>query len=274
MSDSKYHYNKSVFKNPVEGEDFYIYQVGELYSNENTVFTEHRQVCDEISFIISGKGTFSTNGRKHPVQKGDCYFSFKNEMHMIESGKNEPLRFYFCGFSPKSERAVQITEEIKKKNCVCIECCGAQDCFSKMIDEIWTEGNFSVSMLDAQLLQLLISLSRGFKTDLRCESRPSSSSPVYQIIRYLETHIYEIDALGRLEKEFNYNYRHISQSFLDSMEVTLREYFIKIRMEKAKTLLKSGKSVTETAELMGYSSVHPFSRAYKKYYGVSPAASI
>ena len=42
-------------------------------------------------------------------------------------------------------------------------------------------------------------------------------------------------------------------------------------MERAKELLESGKSVTEAAECLGYSSIHPFSRAYKNYFGVCPS---
>ena len=58
MYESKYHYDNKFFKNPIMGDDFYIYQLGELYSNENTAFKEHRQICDEISLILSGRGCF------------------------------------------------------------------------------------------------------------------------------------------------------------------------------------------------------------------------
>jgi AraC-like DNA-binding protein len=40
-------------------------------------------------------------------------------------------------------------------------------------------------------------------------------------------------------------------------------------MQKAKQLLKTN-TVSKTAELLGYTSLYSFSRAYKLFYGVSP----
>ena len=72
MYDSKYHYDNNFFHNPIIGDDFYIYQLGELYSNEKTAFKEHRQRCDEISLILSGRGYFYSDGKKIDVQPGGC----------------------------------------------------------------------------------------------------------------------------------------------------------------------------------------------------------
>lgn len=48
--------------------------------------------------------------------------------------------------------------------------------------------------------------------------------------------------------------------------------FIKvIRLEKASTLLRSGKSVSEVAELIGFDNPKYFSTVFKKYFGVSPS---
>ena len=48
--------------------------------------------------------------------------------------------------------------------------------------------------------------------------------------------------------------------------------FIKvIRLEKASTLLRSGKSVSEVAGLIGFDNPKYFSTVFKKYFGVSPS---
>ena len=44
-----------------------------------------------------------------------------------------------------------------------------------------------------------------------------------------------------------------------------------IRMQKAYLLAKEKRPVQEIAESVGYSAVYQFSRAYKKYFGVSPS---
>ena len=82
MAQSRYHYDQYYFYTPVPCGDFSLYQLGELYCNETTSVDNHRQICDELSFITSGKGWFYENGQKYPVSKGDCFLSF--------------LKFYIC----------------------------------------------------------------------------------------------------------------------------------------------------------------------------------
>jgi AraC-like DNA-binding protein len=54
--------------------------------------------------------------------------------------------------------------------------------------------------------------------------------------------------------------------------VTPIEELLDARIEKARALLEYGhKSVTEVAELCGFSSIHYFSRKFKKKTGVSPS---
>lgn len=63
-----------------------------------TVVAPHDQVCYEITYVISGKGTVTTNGIGMNVAKGDCVISFPGDIHMIASDSSDPLRYAFCGF--------------------------------------------------------------------------------------------------------------------------------------------------------------------------------
>ena len=84
MYDSKYHYDNNFFHNPIKGDDFYIYQLGELYSNEKTAFKEHRQRCDEISLILSGKGYFYSDGKKYDVVAENEFIDADTEVKVIK----------------------------------------------------------------------------------------------------------------------------------------------------------------------------------------------
>ena len=54
------------------------------------------------------------------------------------------------------------------------------------------------------------------------------------------------------------------------MSETPFSYLTRRRMEVARDMIKEHCTVTETAGRVGYSDVYQFSRAFKKYYGVSP----
>ena len=49
------------------------------------------------------------------------------------------------------------------------------------------------------------------------------------------------------------------------------EYYQRLRIEEARRLLREGRlNVTQTAEALGYSSIHAFSRQFKRLMGVTP----
>lgn len=53
---------------------------------------------------------------------------------------------------------------------------------------------------------------------------------------------------------------------------TVTAYYRSLKMEKAKSLIRGGKySITQTAVMVGYDSIHSFSRYFKKYEGMSPS---
>lgn len=76
----------------------------------------------------------------------------------------------------------------------------------------------------------------------------------------------DLDGFARL---FSYSKYHIERKFKESFGIGIIEYRNKKRMQHANRLLKTT-SVSKTAELLGYSSIYSFSRAYKSYYGYSP----
>jgi len=78
-------------------------------------------------------------------------------------------------------------------------------------------------------------------------------------------------SLTELERVLHYNYQYIERNFQKIMNMTLNKYFLNKRMEKATELLSSGTSVTKTAELLQYSCIHTFSRAFEKFFGIPPS---
>lgn len=64
---------------------------------------------------------------------------------------------------------------------------------------------------------------------------------------------------------------YLRKLFLRYRHLPPSKYLLRIRMEKARQFILEGCSVSDAAENTGYSDIYQFSRAYKKYYGVSPS---
>ncbi len=272
MPQSRYHYDQYFFYTPVSCGDFFIYQLGELYCNETTSVEEHCQVCDELSFITSGKGWFYKNGEKYAVSKGDCFLSFEKEMHKIQSDPNNPLCFYYIGFKGKKDTIRAMTESLRCRRERNYHLQWIEQLFRMIIEESWEAQPYCDEMIGLLLLRILLLLLRDTDKEADFINIPkgqNSASLVYQLSVYLKTHISEMDALSHVEEVFHYNYKLLSRMFHKAMGETLRGYFLRLRMEKAQQLLAEGFTVTETAEFLGYSTIHPFSRAYKNYFKIN-----
>ena len=90
------------------------------------------------------------------------------------------------------------------------------------------------------------------------------------VMNYIDTHVLEIDVLSELGDVFGYNYCYLSSVFKKKTGITLASYYQKCRFVKAKKMLDENPKVATVAEILKYSSMYSFSKAFKNYWQVSP----
>lgn len=78
--------------------------------------------------------------------------------------------------------------------------------------------------------------------------------------------------LEEIAGEGNFSKYHFIRMFKIAYGITPHQYLISVRIEKAKQLLKSQKSVTETCFAVGFESVSSFTGLFKKMTGAAPSA--
>ena len=94
------------------------------------------------------------------------------------------------------------------------------------------------------------------------------------IMQYIDDNIFIIQKLSILSEVFGYNYCYLSYIFKKSQGISVANYFRSKRLETAKKMLESGEKISKVSEALNYSSQFSFSKAYKKYWGVSPKKHI
>ena len=133
-------------------------------------------------------------------------------------------------------------------------------------------------MLKTYLMQMLLLI-------LREQYEPVSNTPgcafesvnkkyvVDQIIHYFEEHYEQKISLDQIAENMYLSPFYISKIFKSETGDTPIRYLINIRLEKAKDLLKEGRtgSIQEVAANVGYDDAYHFSKLFKKRYGVSPS---
>ena len=89
--------------------------------------------------------------------------------------------------------------------------------------------------------------------------------------RYIETNFAKeinLDLLAHLQFASKY---HLIRVFKKYYGITPRQYLINKRIEEAKRILKSGKSVSDTCYAIGFESVNSFSNLFKAKTGMPPS---
>ena len=262
---------------------YVVYQIGDLICDPGYHVEEHEQLVYEITYIVSGEGTFYTNGEAHPVEKGTLFLNRIAERHEIFSSEHAPLRYFYLGF--KYVEPMNISEPVIRMkdfldnpanrivpasyNAVFI-----QDAFINLFTELTTNDFYSDVMIESYIQQIVGYTYRTFsqkKFHTYSMREDADQTFVYDIINFIDTQVENIEKLGDLCDEFGYSYTHISQKFTSVMGESLKSYYTRRRFEKARENLQKGNSVTKIAEMMGYKSIHAFSRAFTKYVGMTPS---
>jgi len=90
---------------------------------------------------------------------------------------------------------------------------------------------------------------------------------------YVEKHLGEQITMAAVANECNMSYFHFSKVFKQRTGVTFSEWLAQVRLELARERLEQpGSTVAEVAASLGYDYQKNFSRAFKRRYGIAPAA--
>jgi YesN/AraC family two-component response regulator len=88
---------------------------------------------------------------------------------------------------------------------------------------------------------------------------------------YCSDGLHRINTSEYLTKRVNFDYNYLSKIFSKIEGITIEKYVIRVRIERAKKLLLSGKfSLSEIAYMLLYSSVAHLSNQFKKVTGLTP----
>lgn len=88
---------------------------------------------------------------------------------------------------------------------------------------------------------------------------------------YVHGHASEPVSLADVAREAHVSPYHLHRVFTRVYGVTLHRYITRLKLQRAYELLQHGRSVTESALEVGFSSVSSFSRLFRGHFGVPPS---
>lgn len=223
----------------------------------------------DVFYVWSGEGVVVLNKKQYPVQKGSCFLFKPGDEASATHNPQNPLVLTYIHFDVKEEpKTIPQTFRVVQ-NTISFESLLTRYVRLLLVKTYGAE-------IEAELIlkQLMIHLLREEQEEIEYLAASSNSllETIREIANYVHQHPGDAHSIERLAARANLSPRYFSKKFKEINGQTVRSYIIRSRIERAEHLLHyTGMTVTETADALGYTDLHFFSRQFKKYTGKSPS---
>ena len=236
--------------------------------------TFHTHPFTELFYVVDGKGEFNIQGQRFPVKANDFVIINPQVEHTELSSPDEPLEYIvlgirglsFSNLTPVSEGGhpfsfFNLRDEQKD----------ILRYLNAMVQEA-TSQQMSYELVCHNLLEiLLIKILRHQHFDLEVGKQSKATKDISFIKHYLETYYHESIQLEDLASMTHLSRFYISHSFKKEIGMSPMEYLIDIRIKESKILLRTTNySISQVADIVGFTTPTYFSKQFRKSTGISP----
>lgn len=276
----KFHFDNWFVDDPMHIAPFTVYQVGETDTYPGFEIADHKNNQHELTYIVKGSAQVTCDDKIYECKAGDIIYNAKGSTHAIKNADGHSLRYYFLSFgiedtsSPAERILFEFFNNIASGKATADK--SIPNAFQDIFINLYEEDELSKALIVDSIRKILIFTHRSFEGKANLvyipDVRFGKKRIISQICSFIDSNIEDIGALKKLPEKFGYSYSYLSSFFSKSMGISLKNYFLINRHKYECDLLKSGLSITEVAERMGYSSIHAFSNAFSTREGISPSA--
>lgn len=238
----------------------------------------------ELIYVDSGTIKVEAEGYSGTLSDKQLLIHKSNEVHSLSCPENNAPNVIIIGFECDSEKLDIFSENVQTLSSELI----------KILTEIIMEGRSVFSppydvpdikdmkkredfpfgadqILKLKLEIFLIELIRNAEAPKHYLSEGVANKKIEEIFTYINNNYNEKITLNDLCFLFGTNKTTICKSFKEVYGETLISYINKLRIKKAKKLMREGElNLTQLSASVGFSSIHYFSKTFKAYENKSP----
>ena len=250
-------------------------------------------------FVCVDKGEVDvTRGKTHTIlKKGDLVFHKPNEFHNVKATGNIAPNLVVISFECHDDAMYFFNDRILRideteRNLLADIIIEARRCFDCRLDDPYLQNmplkdsnTFgSQQMIRLYLEHFLIHLIRRYsnpvvlqkklsKVDAPKATKSKSDAEVFnRVTDYLESHLNTHVTIDQICKDNLIGRSQLQKIFKEHCDLGIIEYFSMLKINAAKELIRTKQlNFTQVAEHLGYTSIHYFSRQFKKVSGMTPS---
>lgn len=287
-------YKPVLLKNEFEIEQLFSIHYFE-YMND---FSFHGESHNFWEFLYVDKGAVEITAGKtpHRLEKGDIIFHQPNEFHKVTADGKIAPNLIVVSFECKSPHMNFFQKKILKldeteRGLLGIIISEARETFNGRLDDPYQEEIHlnsappfgSLQLIRIALEHFLIHITRRYRSPFIVEknsalrfsktTKQRNDQEIFtRVTEYLNLHLTEKLTIERICKDNLIGRSQLQKIFQEQSSLGIIEYFSKIKIDAAKQMMRSNRlNFTQISEKLGYSSIHYFSRQFKKITGMTPS---
>ena len=225
----------------------------------------------QLLYMVSGHADYFLDGEWQTVGEGKIVLYRPQVPQFYRTYSQVPMLCRWVHFS--GTEAASLLEEcgMGQGNLFSPGLCPAAEALLKsMVVEILHREPMYRIVVESQFRQAMALFGRQM-AQRKGSVASSSRQRILSIVEYMNRHYFEPLQTEELAARCGLSKYHFIHLFRMCMGMTPYSYLIRIRMERAETLLQTGDmTVQEVAFVCGYNDPLYFSRAFSRHFGVSP----
>lgn len=244
-----------------------FYQEKEL----NFSFKGEKHDFWELTYVDQGNLLTTIGKNTYCLKQGESIFYSPNQHHSQQSNSSSSVCFVTVTFGMTLDEYDFLTNRVFTINTE----------MKSILEKLLSEKNqtlcYSNDLIICYLKEFIIKLIRSIKlehsiipldTDIQ---NNIENSIINTTLEYIHKHIYQKITIPEVASIIPISSSYLSKIFKKQMKLTIVDYITNYRLAKGKEMIRDSKyNFTEISNILGYNSVHYFSKQFKKCYGISP----
>ena len=261
-------FNYSNISSSLDISEIYTKFYQEKGTNYN--FSGEKHSYWELTYVDKGELLTTIDGVSYHLKQGDLIFYAPMQFHTQSTFEKISSSYLTINFKMNFNHADLLCNKIfyLKRDSYFI--------VTKLIEELSNDNLYSNDLSLCYLKQLIIQMLR--LNNSHFHSKPTThmqqtyeNELLNDILLYIDDNIYEKISVSTLCDHFCISTSMLHSLFRKNMNNTAKNYINELKLSKSKELIRnSTHTLSEISEMLGFSSIHYFSKKFKLYFNISP----
>ena len=222
----------------------------------------------ECLYVLSGSVCASADGRVYNLARGNMICHKPMEFHKFYSDSPSGAQILVFSFSADGALSDKLRDKVFLLSDSERRMADALLAYVRGAGFFASDGSITETVA-AHIKLLLITLAG------KGESAKASDNPeafiFSEAVEYMEENLGSNLKISDIASHIGTSVTVLKRIFSRYSGIGIHKYFLKLKLKRASELLSSGKTVTETADLLGFSDQGYFSKAFHRETGASPS---